>query len=119
MDVAEVELTVVLLVELEIALFLFVNELFVPGTHRDDAPAASVGRIRFCFCHQLYSHCLVILVRRIEVQKARIVCPDLRYSSNRWKVCITQYVVEEEDDTSFSRLKLIVHLLIAELTGTG
>jgi hypothetical protein len=36
-----VELTAVLLVELEIALFLFVNELLIPGTHRNDAPSAS------------------------------------------------------------------------------
>ena len=34
MNVAEVELAVVLLVELEIALFVFADELPVPGTHR-------------------------------------------------------------------------------------
>src|SRR4030095_6048225 len=52
-DVAEVELAASLAVELEVAFFLLVNEVLVPGAHRHDAP--SPGEVRFwfrlCFRH--------------------------------------------------------------------
>ncbi len=51
-------LTVVLLVELEIAVSLFVNELLVPDNHLDDAVSASEG---VWICH--LSHRLAPLRR--------------------------------------------------------
>lgn len=51
-DVPEVELALTFPSELDVAFFLFVNEVLLPDAHRDDPPAASEGVRGFRFlCH--------------------------------------------------------------------
>lgn len=51
-DVPEVELALTFPSELDVAFFLFVNEVLLPDAHRDDPPAASEGDRGFRFlCH--------------------------------------------------------------------
>jgi len=61
-DLAEVERAAVFWVELEVDRFFFVYELVVPGTHGDDAPAASEGVWGFRF---LLDCVLVVFYQRL------------------------------------------------------
>jgi hypothetical protein len=61
-NVAEMKLTVALLVELDVALFL--NELLVPGTHRDDPPAVCKGLGAFAYFAIVLLH-FVQVIRQV------------------------------------------------------
>ena len=64
-DEAEVELAAAQGVELEVALFLLVDEVLVPGAHRDDAPAPREGGLRTGFDFAIVVLRLAQVIRQV------------------------------------------------------